>query len=227
MGSVGNASTTKVRLWISGNPPFGKSFVTRILSTGYIGRLPKHWFRLISASSNTDRGAKGCPRRSQGGLEGGKAETQRLVQARRQGGQMPAFNEEGDDAGQFLEDVIAIDRALEVLLAAAPAGADPGADHAPDHLQVAIAKGGELFVDLDKRIEQGKGQPEHRLVAVEHDEKRGAQSGRPEGAPAGLEKDVVELAEQVRFVVALGEALLVKEAVAVPERGAALLPPIR
>src|ERR1051325_2841712 len=102
------------------------------------------------------------------------------MQARREDGEVAAFDQKGDDAGQLLEDVVAVDRALEVLLAAAPAGADPAADHAPDHLQMAIAKVAELLVDFDEGIEQRKGEAEHRLVAVEHDEERGAQGGRPE-----------------------------------------------
>ena len=45
---------------------------------------------------------------------------------------MAALDQEGDDAGQLFVDVVAVERALEVLLAAAPAGADPGADPGAD-----------------------------------------------------------------------------------------------
>ena len=38
---------------------------------------------------------------------------------------MPAFDQEGDDPRQFAKDVIPVDRALEVLLATAAAGAEP------------------------------------------------------------------------------------------------------
>jgi hypothetical protein len=130
---------------------------------------------------------------------------------------MAAFDEEGNDAGQLLEDVVPIDRALQILLAAAPAGADPAADHAPDHLQVAIAEVAQLFVDLDERVEKGKREAEKWLVAVEHDEERGPQSGRTKRTPTGFEKDVVELAEQIGFVVPVGKALLVERAVTSPE----------
>ena len=42
------------------------------------------------------------------------------------------------------------------MLTAAPARADPAADHAPDHLQMAITKIRELFVDLDERVEEAQ-----------------------------------------------------------------------
>ncbi len=131
---------------------------------------------------------------------------------------MAPLDQESDHAGQLLEDVVLVDRALQILLAAAPAGADPAADHAADHLQVSIAEVRELFVDLDQRIQKRKRKPKKRLIAIEHDEERGAQGGRPKSAPAGFEKDIVELAEQVGFLVPVGEALLVKGAVASPER---------
>lgn len=63
---------------------------------------------------------------------------------------MPAFDQEGDDPRQFAKDVIPVDRALEVLLATAAAGADSTANHPPDHLQMPIAEIAQLFVDLDE-----------------------------------------------------------------------------
>src|SRR5260370_41357679 len=82
---------------------------------------------------------------------------------------------------------------------------------------MAIAEVGELFVDLDERVEKCEGETEKGLVAIEHDEKRRAQGGRPKNSAAGFEKDVVELAEQIGFVIALRKALFVERAIAFPE----------
>ena len=88
---------------------------------------------------------------------GCELETKRLVQARGQGGQMAPLNQESDDPGKLFEDIVAIHRTLQVLLAAAPTGSNPAANHAPDHLEVAIAEVPQLFVDFDQRIEEREG----------------------------------------------------------------------
>ncbi len=100
------------------------------------------------------------------------------MQALRQLRQIAPFDEEGNDAGQFLEDVVFVHGALEILFAAAAAGPDPCSNHAPDHLQMAIAEGGQLLVDFDQGIEKAERQTKERLVAIKHDEDRGSQSRR-------------------------------------------------
>ena len=89
--------------------------------------------------------------------------------------QITPFDQECYDAGQILEDVILVHGALEILFAAAPAGANPGSDHSPDHLEMAVTKVPKLFVDLDQGIEEGEREAEKRFVAVEHDEESGSE----------------------------------------------------
>lgn len=100
-----------------------------------------------------------------------KAETERLAEAGWECRKMATLDKKGDDASQLAKNVVAIHRALEVLLAAAAPGTYSTSDHAADHLEMAIPKVPELLVDFDKRVEESERQAEQRLVAVKHNEK--------------------------------------------------------
>src|ERR1044072_2841627 len=117
-----------------------------------------------------DHRAKTFPLRN--ALSSRGAKSQGLVQTLGQLGQVTPLDQIRDDAGQLPEDVVLVHRTLEILFAAASAGADPGPDHSPNHLQMAVAKISQLLIDLDQRIEESERQPEKRLVAVKHDEER-------------------------------------------------------
>ncbi len=141
------------------------------------------------------------------------------MQTRGQRGQISSLDQERDDAGQFFVDVVFIYRALQVLLAAASTSPDPCADHAPHHLQMAITEVGQLFVDLDQAVKQSEGQTKERLVAIEHDEKRGPQSGRRRNRPGPSSKNMRRICLKVVFFIAFGKTLLVKFSVVVPKFG--------
>src|SRR5205085_3147571 len=98
-------------------------------------------------------GQLGCLRQS--AVRGTK--TQGPVQPAGQLRQVAALDQVGNDAGQFLIDVVLVYRALQVLLAAAAAGSDPCPNHASHHLEVTITKVTELLIDLDESVEQREG----------------------------------------------------------------------
>src|SRR5690554_4380279 len=81
-------------------------------------------------------------------------EIEALLQPAGQGRKGRAWDQEGGEVEQVLEDAFLVHRLLEVIVAAAAPGADFAAQHALRHQGVAAAPGGEKFVDIHQMAEQ-------------------------------------------------------------------------
>ena len=68
-------------------------------------------------------------------------------------GSFRPFDQVAGQSCHFPENVVFIQSAFQVVAAARTARAGPVADHAGDHAHVAVAPGGELFIDLEQVVQ--------------------------------------------------------------------------